>query len=251
MGKVEKIVVLGVLLAIVSILVWSRKDANSRGSEEGAVVLGGYDPDAQAKPQPGSSMQEVAYMAGGRDGELQAGLQPATHSEQLVGSEEPSERIPTAGLLSAETTLTTGFSELTPEPVHSVELDESWAIVTSEGLSALAFHPDAMAYQVQEGDDWASLARTFYGSNEQVQLLRLNNEGLEAPQPGEQVLIPLYDDLAEETVVWYEVLEGESLWKIAKKSYGQGHRWEEIYRANRDVLRSPDQVAAGMKLRIP
>jgi nucleoid-associated protein YgaU len=49
----------------------------------------------------------------------------------------------------------------------------------------------------------------------------------------------------------YVVLEGDSLWRIAKRQYGDGSRWKEIYDANRDVLASPDALSAGQSLRIP
>jgi nucleoid-associated protein YgaU len=47
------------------------------------------------------------------------------------------------------------------------------------------------------------------------------------------------------------VQEGDSLWRIAKKVYGAGHRWNEIWEANRDVLASEDDVTPGMTLVIP
>jgi len=47
------------------------------------------------------------------------------------------------------------------------------------------------------------------------------------------------------------VLNGESLWKIAKAELGDGNRWKEIYEANRDVLDKPESIRKGMRLRIP
>jgi nucleoid-associated protein YgaU len=52
------------------------------------------------------------------------------------------------------------------------------------------------------------------------------------------------------------VAEGESLASVAKKVYGpeEGNRLvnvQRIYEANRDVLKSPDEVIAGQKLVIP
>ncbi len=51
----------------------------------------------------------------------------------------------------------------------------------------------------------------------------------------------------------YVVQKGESLWSIAAKSeiYGKASTWRQIYDANRDQLKSPDQVRAGMTLKIP
>ena len=51
----------------------------------------------------------------------------------------------------------------------------------------------------------------------------------------------------------YVVQKGDSLWSIAAKPeiYGKASRWRQIFDANRDILKSPDSLHAGMKLRIP
>ena len=51
----------------------------------------------------------------------------------------------------------------------------------------------------------------------------------------------------------YVVQPGESLWSIAAKPeiYGKATRWRRIFDANRDLLKSPDRLKAGMTLRIP
>ena len=51
----------------------------------------------------------------------------------------------------------------------------------------------------------------------------------------------------------YTVKQNESLWSIAAKKeiYGKATRWRRIYDANRDMLKSPDKVRAGMILKIP
>jgi nucleoid-associated protein YgaU len=50
---------------------------------------------------------------------------------------------------------------------------------------------------------------------------------------------------------WHEVVSGDSLWKIAKKYYGDGSLYMEIFKANQDVLSDPDKIQVGQKLRIP
>jgi len=50
---------------------------------------------------------------------------------------------------------------------------------------------------------------------------------------------------------WHEVVSGDSLWKIAKKYYGDGNLYMEIFKANQDVLSDPDKIKVGQKLRIP
>lgn len=51
----------------------------------------------------------------------------------------------------------------------------------------------------------------------------------------------------------YVVQPGDSLWTIAAKPevYGHATHWRRIFDANRDLLNSPDQLKAGMTLKIP
>jgi len=50
---------------------------------------------------------------------------------------------------------------------------------------------------------------------------------------------------------WYEVVRGDSLSKIAAKHYGDGNAWRKIFEANRDVIKDPDLIRPGQRLRIP
>lgn len=47
------------------------------------------------------------------------------------------------------------------------------------------------------------------------------------------------------------VRPGDTLWKIARRVYGEGHRYETIYRANRDRLTSPHRLRPGQVLDVP
>ena len=51
----------------------------------------------------------------------------------------------------------------------------------------------------------------------------------------------------------YVVQKGESLWSIAAKPqvYGKATKWRRIFDANRELLKTPDRVRVGMKLKIP
>ena len=50
---------------------------------------------------------------------------------------------------------------------------------------------------------------------------------------------------------WHEVTKGDSLWKIAERYYGDGSLYPKIFEANRDVLKDPDRIKVGQRLRIP
>jgi nucleoid-associated protein YgaU len=49
----------------------------------------------------------------------------------------------------------------------------------------------------------------------------------------------------------YVVKSGDSLSKIAKQHYGNANEWKRIFEANTDVLKDPDKIFPGQKLKIP
>jgi nucleoid-associated protein YgaU len=54
--------------------------------------------------------------------------------------------------------------------------------------------------------------------------------------------------VAEGTTTEYIVKSGDSLSKIGK---AHGVSWEAIFEANRDIVKNPDLIQAGWKLKIP
>jgi nucleoid-associated protein YgaU len=56
---------------------------------------------------------------------------------------------------------------------------------------------------------------------------------------------------AAEVYETYEVKSGDSLSKIAKRVYGNANAWRRIFEANKDVLKDPDKIYPGQKLKIP
>lgn len=80
----------------------------------------------------------------------------------------------------------------------------------------------------------------------------------EAAQPdwAKPVVIPAFDDNREmqAAVPEYEdyvIQDGDTLQKISKKFYGSYSQWTRIYDANKDVLKDPNRVRSGIKIRIP
>jgi len=56
---------------------------------------------------------------------------------------------------------------------------------------------------------------------------------------------------AKEEFKIYVVQKNDTLWKISKKLYEDGAKWEKIQAANEDVLKGSEKVLPGMTLRIP
>jgi nucleoid-associated protein YgaU len=50
---------------------------------------------------------------------------------------------------------------------------------------------------------------------------------------------------------WYVVKKGDTLSKIAKEIYGDAGLYPQIFEANRDILKDPNLIKIGQKLRIP
>ena len=49
----------------------------------------------------------------------------------------------------------------------------------------------------------------------------------------------------------YVVKAGDSLSKIAKAEYGDANAWKGIFEANKDILKDPNKIYPGQKLKIP
>jgi len=49
----------------------------------------------------------------------------------------------------------------------------------------------------------------------------------------------------------YVTRKGDTLWKIAEKEYGDGKKWKNIYRFNKDRIKDPNKLKAGCTLVIP
>lgn len=49
----------------------------------------------------------------------------------------------------------------------------------------------------------------------------------------------------------YEVKAGDTLSKIAKTEYGNANAYHKIFEANKDILKNPDTIFPGQKLKIP
>jgi len=49
----------------------------------------------------------------------------------------------------------------------------------------------------------------------------------------------------------YVVVSGDSLSKIAKHFYGDANAWKRIFEANTDILKDPNKIFPGQKLKIP
>jgi nucleoid-associated protein YgaU len=249
MGKVEKWVVLGVLAMIVGILV---------------VSLTVDDP---------LDREKVVLEGGGKASLPLAGLPPAQPRPAELGASKPEPKPSALMNASVQTEPVAGQPAVAlPKPIPPGSI-----LKTMDGLDD-SYMADTKFYVWKSGDTFPALAQRFYGDVARLGTLRRANEGRSDAQPGDRVLIPVFDPDVPETARAvsapapaaadaaakpkvaaaetagsriHVVHECESLWVISKKELGAGSRWKEIYDANRDQLSSPEALKTGLKLRVP
>ena len=49
----------------------------------------------------------------------------------------------------------------------------------------------------------------------------------------------------------YKVVQGDTLWIIAKRRYGNGDMYKKIYELNRDSITNPNVIRVGQVLKMP
>jgi len=243
MGKVEKIAVLSVLFLIAVILVVSMTTDNPIDTAD-AAVLG--EKSSLSSPTPAGTTE------GGSTTLLSA----------TVGGGEAASAAPAPAAVVPQ-----------PLPIPANSL-----LKTTEGL-APGYDSQRLLYTWQSGDTYVTVAKRLYGEPAKFSVIQNANEGREDIQPGEKILVPVFDveDVAAVEAPKAEkpaakskpavqpaksavtsaagrahtVKKGESLWKIAKAELGDANRWNEIYELNRDKLKSPEALRDGMQLKLP
>ncbi len=58
-------------------------------------------------------------------------------------------------------------------------------------------------------------------------------------------------EVSEPSFTEYKIEKGDTLQKISQKFYGTVKRWNEIYKANKDVIPDPNRIKPGKTIRIP
>lgn len=66
-----------------------------------------------------------------------------------------------------------------------------------------------------------------------------------------ELIIPEDVSATEPAYSEYVVKSGDTLGKISQKTYGTSKKWQLIYNANRDIIKGPDKIYPGQKLKIP
>lgn len=126
--------------------------------------------------------------------------------------------------------------------------------VDDEHFSAPSSEEITEYYTVQPGDTLSKIASRLYGNaGKYPAIFEANREVIKDPNliyPGQilRIVKPSATEVSSET---YTVKPGDTLSKIAKHFYGDARKYSIIFEANRDILKDPNVIHPGQKLRIP
>lgn len=111
-------------------------------------------------------------------------------------------------------------------------------------------NPGVSNLTVSYADGCATLAGDCesQAAREKAVLLAGNVENVEKVE-GDDLTVPA--EAAVEEVAYYEIQKGDTLWKVASEFYGNGAKYTAIFDANREVIKDPDLIYPGQKIRIP
>ncbi len=85
---------------------------------------------------------------------------------------------------------------------------------------------------------WKSIKNTFARASTQAE------EAAKKTPPSAQTV-------DQDTIEWHVVQKGDTLSHLAKHYYGKASLYMKIFEANKDVLKDPNLIKVGQKLRIP
>lgn len=124
--------------------------------------------------------------------------------------------------------------------------------VNGDSLTAPPAQEITEFYTVQTGDTLSEIAKQFYGDGSKYPIIfEANKEVIKDPNliyPGQMLRIPKPAGGESQS---YTVQSGDTLSKIAKQFYGAANQYMKIFEANRDILKDPNVIHPGQKIRIP
>lgn len=116
-----------------------------------------------------------------------------------------------------------------------------------EFVKSLGLNIQDLSVMVNEGVATVSGKADSIMTQEKAILAIGNIAGIKAVE--ENIEIPA--ETVEVASQYYTIEKGDTLWKIAQATLGDGNRYKEIFEANTPMLADPDHIFPGQVLRIP
>ncbi len=94
------------------------------------------------------------------------------------------------------------------------------------------------------------LAGNVKGVTEVIPKIEINEVAI-IGETDEEIQAAITAALEPDNVEYYTIQSGDSLSKIAKKYYQNAMEYPRIFEANKEVIKDPDKIYPGQKIRIP
>ena len=91
---------------------------------------------------------------------------------------------------------------------------------------------------------------TSQAAKEKATLIAGNVRGVSAVND-DRLTVAGQQAAAPSTTRYYTIESGDTLSKIAKEHYGDANAYMKIFEANREVIKDPDKIYPGQRIRIP
>ncbi|MGJ0393083.1 MAG: peptidoglycan-binding protein LysM [Methylocystis sp.] len=140
-----------------------------------------------------------------------------------------------------------GKSKAAPAPAGATDTSAAPAEALMKELESHGFDVSGVDIEVNGGKVTLNGAVNSRAEMEKIVLAVGNTRGV--AQVENNLIAPDADP--ESPSGLYVVVKGDTLWKIAEAHYGDGARYREIFEANKPMLKDPDKIYPGQRLRIP
>ena len=137
-------------------------------------------------------------------------------------------------------------AQAAPSPQQVQELhDRRKAAALVKVIEGMGFKVSELGVRV-DGDKVTLTGEAASQSDrEKIVLLVGNHEGIGSVD--DKMTVAKQEPEAK----YYEVQKGDTLSKIAKEQYGNANKYPVIFEANKPMLKDPDEIYPGQRLRIP
>jgi len=143
----------------------------------------------------------------------------------------------------------------------TVEIPGSTDIVLSDEAMREKQNKEGF-YVVEKGDSLWKIAEKKYNDGYAWTKIAKENDlkNVSVLHVGQKLKIPVIEAKITATVIEtnnkidqgeYKVVKGDSLWKIAVRTYGDGYKWVDIYQENKAKLNNPGLLEIGMIINLP
>ena len=112
-------------------------------------------------------------------------------------------------------------------------------------VEQMGFNVQDFGVRVDDGKVTLTGKAASQAEREKIVLLVGNHEGIGSVDDNMTV------EKQEAEATYYEVQKGDTLSKIAKQHYGDANKYPQIFEANKPMLKDPDEIYPGQRLRIP